>query len=559
MAIKVRSNNNWIIPNTYIRVGGAWVLANNYVRSLADWGNELVIYIITTTTNVNLKSLFEAIYPGSWALTVPKRVVINSGVIVGATGTSNYALNIPSGFGGTVKVDNNGSIQGGGAVGSGVQGGNAIFAGAAGITINNLGTIYAGGGSGGTGGTGGYSALIASSDIVTGGDEAISIDRYSDLTITVAGANGGNGGADGAYFGGTGASGQSGEFRLKYTSGYLYISCGAKGSNGSSNVTSSTSGGAGGTGSPKGGNGGSAGTTGTSGAGGGGGAATVVKYGTSLSNFGRSSLIIAGGGGGGGGGSYGHVGKTGYNPPYPWFYSGQVYSGTGISGARTFSLGTISGGTGTQGGIAAIPTQEPQYVNQKNGGGAGGGGGGGSFTPTTYASPSWGGPYGGRDVGTYNPYWDTAPGQAELIPAFGGHNGASVYDSFKVDILSSVGFNDGITANGNGYVLLKYKTSYPGGVGGNGGRGQGYNQSAAGGAGGFDGGTNAGKGGTGGTGGAFGESGGNGFVGANGTGSTAPVLGSYFGPGYGGLAGYYIVNNANVTWTATGTRLGRVG
>ena len=112
---------------------------------------EIVVIISTTTTNLDVSSLFGSY----WTQTVPKRVVINSGVIVGATNTSNYALNIPSGFAGTLKVDNNGSIQGaGGAVNSGT-GGNAIFAGASGITINNLGTIYAGGGGGGSGGTGG--------------------------------------------------------------------------------------------------------------------------------------------------------------------------------------------------------------------------------------------------------------------------------------------------------------------------------------------------------------------------------------------------------------------
>jgi len=159
--VKIRDAGQWIIPNTYIRVGGVWVLANNYVRYLGDWGDELVIYITATTTNVNLQSLFQATYPGSWAQTVPKRVVVNSGVIVGATDTSNYALNIPSGFGGTVKVDNNGSIQGAGGASNGGNGGPAILAGASGVTINNLGTIYGGGGGGGGGGTGGTGSYTA--------------------------------------------------------------------------------------------------------------------------------------------------------------------------------------------------------------------------------------------------------------------------------------------------------------------------------------------------------------------------------------------------------------
>ena len=53
--VKIRDAGQWIIPNTYIRVGGVWVLANNYVRYLGDWGDELVIYITATTTNVNLQ------------------------------------------------------------------------------------------------------------------------------------------------------------------------------------------------------------------------------------------------------------------------------------------------------------------------------------------------------------------------------------------------------------------------------------------------------------------------------------------------------------------------
>ena len=112
---------------------------------------EILVVISATTTNLNVSSLFGSY----WAQTVPKRVVINSGVIIGATDTSNYALNIPSGFGGTVKIDNNGSIQGAGGAANSGNGGPAIFAGASGISINNLGTIYAGGGGGGQGGTGG--------------------------------------------------------------------------------------------------------------------------------------------------------------------------------------------------------------------------------------------------------------------------------------------------------------------------------------------------------------------------------------------------------------------
>ena len=128
--------------------------------------DELVYYITTNQENLNLET-----YIGSTNYSSPinKRVIINSGVTLGATSTSNYALNIPSGFGGRISVVNNGSILGqGGAGGSnaGSDGGPAIFAGAANISISNLGTIYAGGGGGGQGGTGGngtYDATYAAS------------------------------------------------------------------------------------------------------------------------------------------------------------------------------------------------------------------------------------------------------------------------------------------------------------------------------------------------------------------------------------------------------------
>jgi hypothetical protein len=118
---------------------------------------EILVVISATTTNLNISTLFGSY----WTQTVPKRLVINSGVIIGATNTSNYALNIPSGFGGTVKVQNYGSIQGAGGATNGGNGGPAILAGASGVSIDNQGSIYAGGGGGGGGGTGGAGSYVA--------------------------------------------------------------------------------------------------------------------------------------------------------------------------------------------------------------------------------------------------------------------------------------------------------------------------------------------------------------------------------------------------------------
>lgn len=118
--------------------------------------SELVHHITTTQENLNFETLFGT---SKYQSGIDKRVIIASGVTVGATSTANYALNIPSGFGGKIILVNEGSILGAGGAGdtgSGAgDGGNAINAGASNIFIDNRGTINAGGGGGGRGGTGG--------------------------------------------------------------------------------------------------------------------------------------------------------------------------------------------------------------------------------------------------------------------------------------------------------------------------------------------------------------------------------------------------------------------
>jgi hypothetical protein len=112
----------------------------------------LTLYVSSNQTNLNLSTLFGAT---KYQAKIDKKVIINSGVTVGATNTSNYALSIPSGFGGRIYLVNNGSIQGAGGAANGGTGGNTIFAGASKIYIDNRGTIYSGGGGGGAGGGGG--------------------------------------------------------------------------------------------------------------------------------------------------------------------------------------------------------------------------------------------------------------------------------------------------------------------------------------------------------------------------------------------------------------------
>ena len=106
--------------------------------------------ISSTTTNQNASTIFGDDYD----LDYPKIIKVNSGVTVGASNTSNYAVNVPSGAAGNVTIQNAGSILGAGGAANGGTGGDAIFAGSS-CTVTNTGTIASGGGGGGNGGAGG--------------------------------------------------------------------------------------------------------------------------------------------------------------------------------------------------------------------------------------------------------------------------------------------------------------------------------------------------------------------------------------------------------------------
>ena len=315
---------------------------------------EILVVVSTTTTDLNVSTLFGSY----WTQTIPKRVVINSGVIIGATNTSNYALNIPSGFGGTVKIDNNGSIQGAGGASNGGNGGPAILAGASGVSIDNQGTIYAGGGGGGKGGTGG-------------------IGTYTSLGPEIF-------------------LGSSGWYTF---SGY-------------------------------------------------------------------------------GGGKYAYRCNQACVVAFPSYTNVHVSYNVGNWARDKYCCVNCCDGT----------------------------------------------------------CCDCCTNDAEQ-----NANASCCYGQPTIINLSA------------------------GGTGGSSGVGQGYNQSATtapifGATNGpLDGGTNAGRGGVGGNGSTWGTTGINGVVGAHGNKGTAPLLGAAGGPAYGGLGGYYIVNNGNVTWITTGTVAGRVG
>ena len=118
--------------------------------------NQITVTISSNATNQNASTLFGSNYSSS----IPKVLVINSGVEVGATSLSNYALNVPSGMGGTLNIQNSGTISGAGGDGGGQNGGNgtdgghAVFVASSGVTVTNSGTIRGGGGGGGGGSAG---------------------------------------------------------------------------------------------------------------------------------------------------------------------------------------------------------------------------------------------------------------------------------------------------------------------------------------------------------------------------------------------------------------------
>ena len=93
------------------------------------------------------------LFGDDYAVDYPKEVEIDSGVEIGATSTSNEALEADTGLSGTLKITNNGTITGRGG-GAGQAGGDAFEANVTCTFINN-GTVRAGGGGGGAGGAGG--------------------------------------------------------------------------------------------------------------------------------------------------------------------------------------------------------------------------------------------------------------------------------------------------------------------------------------------------------------------------------------------------------------------
>ena len=322
--------------------------------------NEIQQTYNSNATNLNLSSIFGS----NWATAVPKRVIINSGVTIGAT-SGNYAINVPSGMGGTLIIDNNGAIEGYGGAANGGTGGNAIHCThTSGVTINNASGAHiksggGGGGKGGNGGTGGnggsggtggqgrttqYQGLVNrsgwqsqndakcqqtfgswpnggfSSNFLAGyGYFGAYYRQHCYKYVLHNGGSGGAGGSSGGA-GGTGGNGGVGQGYNQSSGSGVSGAGGSSGGSGSGGASGSNGSGAGGTGGARGtggtggtgGNGGSFGNAGSNGASGNQGATGATGNSGANGNYSNGSS--------GSGGSAGAAGASGQSGGAAGYY-----------------------------------------------------------------------------------------------------------------------------------------------------------------------------------------------------------------------------------------------
>jgi hypothetical protein len=176
MVTYFKSGGSWHEPkDIFVKDGGTWVPSKSIHQKVEGSWVEIfkaaIEYTVSeTTTNLDLSNLFD---PSDWSSDKDKIVTIPVGVIVGSTDAASYnALRTGTGRGGTLTINVQGEVQGGYGPSNGGAGGNAILVEQTGVTINNTGSIRAGGGGGGAGGAGG-----------TGGQGSYSYPVYSSWFI----------------------------------------------------------------------------------------------------------------------------------------------------------------------------------------------------------------------------------------------------------------------------------------------------------------------------------------------------------------------------------------
>lgn len=178
------------IKDVFFKVSGTWRTVNKIYLKVGGTWREVFTKTITLTISANTNDYNIFTEAGSPTSPVNVEVTINGGVTVGATSTSNAAIDtgtLPAGS--YVTITNNGDIIGAGGAGgqpdglvssgsncpsdgsaqNGGDGGDAINA-QLDITIDNTsGNIFGGGGGGGGGGIATFIRLATDIDICCGG------------------------------------------------------------------------------------------------------------------------------------------------------------------------------------------------------------------------------------------------------------------------------------------------------------------------------------------------------------------------------------------------------
>lgn len=304
-----RSGSNILEPSVAGLTNAAASVPTSGVISLDDFKNTARAFRKTYSTNATNQDA-STVFGDDYAVDYPKQIIIDNGVEIGATSTSNEALQIDTGLSGSISITNNGTITGAGGAADG-DGGDAFEADVA-CTLINAGTIRSGGGGGGAGGSGSQTTTSGTTTyyvFVSGGSPCTSL-GYSGNSGTSYTNVGGY--CPEPYSGYDGYSSGVFQYASYQTQGgeTCRIQCYRKGQ-----TTSNTSGGAGGVG---------------------------AGYGQSA---GGGSAGGTAAGAGGAGGAFGGTGSTGAN--------GSVSNGsvggsagnaiTGISNVTLTNTGTITG------------------------------------------------------------------------------------------------------------------------------------------------------------------------------------------------------------------------
>jgi hypothetical protein len=120
---------------------------------------------LSNAAQITLSSYFSA---ADWAGPKLKRVLIPAGVTIGSSSQAVPALNCGTGRGGLLEIVLDGNIDGAGGITNGQNGGDALYAPQAGVTLKGGGNSRPGGGAGGDGGDGGAGVYYTGRTVTEG-------------------------------------------------------------------------------------------------------------------------------------------------------------------------------------------------------------------------------------------------------------------------------------------------------------------------------------------------------------------------------------------------------